>query len=431
MKKLVLAIIAATVLIFNTTAAFAQTLNIDALSYILIDSKSGQVLIEHNSLMQGLYPASTTKIMTAILAIEKGTPDQMMTASAAAINDIGKDGMNIGIMAGEQLSMENLLHALLVSSANETANIIAENISPTRQEFVDLMNEKARELGAENTHFVNPCGSHNDNHYTTAADFAKIARHAMTLPKFREIVAKTEFTLPPTNKHDQWPQLFTTNKLLKRTPKELFSVNGMKTGYTGPAGYNLVASGINKDGMELISVIMGEKSPNSSNLIYSDSSSLLEYGFKNFSLNKLVETNKPNGSTTVTGSADTGTLELLSDGEISAVLPIDTAEWNLAKKEYIKTEIEAPVEKGAVLGYIEYSRNGIPLGKVNLIASASVEKAPETRLQTTVNAVRNTTDDPLFKRVAFLAAGVLVFFVLLRFILKRISRTRKYKRYKL
>ncbi len=174
MKKPVYCIIILVVLLVNVCNVAAETPSIPEGSCILIDSKTGQVLFEKASDAKRLFPASTTKIMTAALALENGKLDAMMTASQEAIYDIGKDGSNIGIMAGEQLSLENLLKALLISSANETANIIAENLCATRQEFVDLMNQKARELGASDTHFVNPCGAHDDNHYTTAADLAKM-----------------------------------------------------------------------------------------------------------------------------------------------------------------------------------------------------------------------------------------------------------------
>lgn len=186
MKKLGALVIIVSILLTNFIVSFGEQLNIDSSSYILIDSKSGQVLYEHNADARR-YPASTTKMMTAIVALENAELDRMMTASLEAVNDIGKDGMNIGIMAGEQIDLERLLQALMISSANETANIIAENISGTRKDFMDLMNKRVAEIGAVNTHFTNPCGAHDKNHYTTARDLAAIARHGMTIPKFREL----------------------------------------------------------------------------------------------------------------------------------------------------------------------------------------------------------------------------------------------------
>jgi len=275
--------------------------------YILIDASTGEVLAEHDADRQKMFPASTTKIMTAILAIEMGKMDQVMTASAAAINDIGKDGSNIGILPGEEMTMEELLKALLICSANESANIIAENLCPTRQDFVDLMNKKAAELGAVNTHFANPSGMHDENHYTTAEDMAKIARYAMTLEEFRNIAKMKSYTPNPTNKHTVYkedgstgkiggtvwpPVLYTTNKLMQYDDgKSGFIIDGIKTGYTGPAGYCLVTSATSTEDkdMQLISVVMGMKSPGSQTAIRTFTKQLLEYGLKISSVKLLLK----------------------------------------------------------------------------------------------------------------------------------------------
>jgi D-alanyl-D-alanine carboxypeptidase (penicillin-binding protein 5/6) len=407
-------------------AVNAEQLDINATSYILIDSKSGNVLYEHNANEQGVYPASTTKIMTAILALENGSLDQTMTASKQAVYDIGKDGMNIGIMPGEEIRMENLLEALLISSANETANIIAENICPTREDFVNLMNERARELGAVNTHFENPCGAHDDTHYTTARDMAKIAQHAMTIPKFREIVAKTQYIMPSTNKHEEWPVLATSNKLLWREPTEHFKINGIKTGYTGPAGNNLVASGVNNEGMELISVILGVKTPTSGKDIFTYSYNLLEYGFKNFSLKTLVEKNQVIASISVINAADEdASLDLVSADSFKVVLPADAPISQISKKEYINQDIEAPVNKGDTLGYIEYQNDSITLGRIELVASRNIEKKPELALMSTAREIGGNS---VFKRVVKTALIILALFAALRFTLRSISRRRRMRK---
>jgi len=417
-KGLILIFTVIFIILFYPVAVFAQTFNFEAESYILVDSKTGHVLYEHNS-NKILYPASTTKIMTAILAFEKGDLDQVMTANKEAVYDIGKDGMNIGIMPGEEIRLENLLEAMLISSANECANIIAENICETRQEFVDLMNEKAKELGALNTHFKNPCGAHDDDHYTTAADLAKIASYAMKIQGFRDIVCKKSYQMPPTNKHSSWPELYSSNLLLRRMKSDLFEVNGIKTGYTGQAGQNLVSSAINNDGMELIAIVLGVKNPdkvkkNSYQYCYE----LLEYGFKNFSQVKIVESNDRIKTVQVEDAGENSSLDLLTADTLEFVLPNNEQWQNTIKpREVIVSSIKAPVNKGDVLGYIEYERNGVILGKVNLIASRTVEKfvpeppkAPE----------KNST----LKKVLTTIIIILLAFFMLRFILRRISRRR-------
>lgn len=428
MKRLtIIGIILITLFSFNLQFAHAEALNLEnAQSCILIDSKTGQVLYEKNAHEKGMYPASTTKILTAIIGIEKGTMDQLMTASEAAVNDIGKDGMNIGIMAGEQIKLENLLEALLITSANETANIIAENISPTREEFVKLMNEKAKELDAVDTHFVNPCGAHNKDHYTTASDMAKIARYGMTLPKFREIVAKKDYQLPATNKHESWPVLYTTNKLLRYGSNELFKYNGIKTGFTVPAGNCLIASAINDEGMELISVVLGTKGPAAGNMVTKYSEQLLEYGFKNYSLQSVVDANQVVGTIPVQDAKNDAQLDLVTKEGYKCVLPQDKSAWNITKKEYFKSTVTAPVDKGDVLGYIEYERNGITLGKVDVVASTAIEANEKIKM---IETTQKLVDNSLFKKVILCAAVVLFGFIALRFALRKISRKYKSRRY--
>lgn len=421
MKKLSLPILILVIFMSLFYAAYAEAPAINEGSSILIDSKTGQVLYENNSEQKGLFPASTTKIMTAILAIEKGDLDSMMTASQAAVNDIGKDGSNIGIMAGEQISLRNLLHALLISSANETANIIAENISPTRQEFVDLMNEKAKELGALNTNFVNPCGSHDSNHYTTAADLAKIARYAMTFPEFRKIVEKTSFQMPPTNKHDEWPVLTTTNILMRQDKSETYKIIGVKTGFTVPAGYNLVSSAVNPEEMELISVVMNIKNDGISaqTNVKKYSKELLDYGFNNFSLVTLQADSQVYKSVEVEDASDETPLDLVTRGEVKYVLPNDTNLWNVKETPVINDKIAAPVNKGDILGYVEFKKDDITIGKVDLIASRQVELKPQAKI---INGLEELVSNPFVRNLLIPVIIVIPSFLLLRVVLRTISR---------
>jgi len=429
MKKiLIIALILLYILNIHIPAAYADSLNIDTQACILIDSKSGQVLYEQNSNEKGLFPASTTKIMTAILAIERGDPDRIMTASQSAVDDIGKDGMNIGIMAGEELRMENLLEALLISSANETANIIAENICSTREEFVGLMNQKALELGAENTHFANPCGAHDPNHYTTASDLAKIARYAMTLPKFREIVSKTEYTIPPTNKHDTWPTLYTSNQFLRYYQNDMFKITGIKTGYTTPAGFNLVSSAVNNDGIELIAVVMGVRNAGAKNNVNKYSEQLLEYGFRSFSIQNLVDAGQViEKDVPVVDAEQDQKLDLMAESNVSGLLPLDKDKWKLVKEQHIESPVNAPVNQGDVLGYIEYKNNGITLGRTNIIASKTINKVFVLK---NAGSIKKLTQNPLFNRVVIIISVILLLFLILRVVLRNISRRINSKKYR-
>lgn len=404
--------------------------------YILIDSKTGAVLAEQHA-DDRFGPASTTKIMTAILALENGDLSKEMTVSEAAVNDIGRGGMNIGIMAGEKgLTLENLLNVMLIKSANETANIIAENIAPTRSGFIAMMNEKAKEIGAVNTNFVNPCGKDteksDDGHLTTPRDLAMITRYAMAIPKFREIVSTEYYKgMPVTDKHDDWGILRNTNQFLwydNTYPYSIdgadhkYTVIGVKTGYTAKAGNNLVSAADGEDGTELIAVVMHVMQPNK---IYNYSKTLLRYGFENFSTLKVSEAGQIAGTEPVEGARDAGTLlKLATETDFSCVLPIGADTKSIETKLNIPGKIKAPVKKGDVIGTLEYFSKGTSLGKVNLVAADSVEAAPEARAA----AKDGKTVQTGRSGYSWFILGILVFFsliVAIRPVLRRLSRKRR------
>ncbi|KNY28420.1 D-alanyl-D-alanine carboxypeptidase family protein [Pseudobacteroides cellulosolvens] len=412
------------------SVAYSQPVNIpSSYSYILMDSKTGQVLVENNADVK-LRPASTTKIMTAILAVENGKMDSIMNVSQNAVYDIGPGGMNIGIMAGESnLTLENMLNAMLVRSANETANIIAENISGSKEEFAKRMNEKAQELGAYNTNFVNPCGKDDakgeENHLSTARDMALIARYAMTKPEIREIVAKEYYKdLPATNKHQKWDPLRSTNKLLwysNKYPytldgqKHNYEVNGIKTGYTSAAGNNLVSSAVGEDGLELIAVVMHVTEGN--NKVFSYTKELYKYGFEHFVNKKLVSANDVLKSIAVENSKNNEKLDLVAETDFSCATPIDSAD-DLIREEKIQPSIKAPVKKGDKLGVVEYKKNGVLLGTVNVVASRDIEKPVVANTDNEQVAKSENTVRKILIPIIAICGGFLV----LRFVMKRLSR---------
>lgn len=430
MRKFITGIILSAILIINaTTQVKAQPLNIDARSYILIDSKTGYVICEYNA-DQKVYPASTTKIMTAILGIENADPEDMMTVSQYAIDNIGPGGMHIGLLPGEQLMFKDLLNALLIRSANETAFVIAENIGPTPEAFFAKMNERAKELGALNTNFVNPCGmdtSEKDkDHLSTARDLALISKYAMTLPLFREIVKKTGHTIPPTNKHDEEVFLPTTNKLFQARYKSEYytEVTGIKTGYTNRALFNLVASAIDDNGMELISVILGCPS----DAIYQYTKELLEYGFKNYTQKNLIAANTYVTSVSVADASFNPNLDLVAAEDLKCILPNEPNAFdNITKNVKVKDNIAAPIKKGTVLGSIEFVKDDFTLGEVDLIASRSIEKLIPTPTPSG-NIISTFENSKTFKTLAILFFLV-VGFLLLRMTLRKISRSRRIKRF--
>ncbi|MDP4180440.1 MAG: D-alanyl-D-alanine carboxypeptidase family protein [Bacillota bacterium] len=429
MKKRILILAQIFIIAIFSQVSFAQPVNIAPdCSYILMDSKTGQVLLEHNADVK-VRPASTTKLMTAIVALENGKLDSVMNVSAEAVNDIGPGGMNIGIMAGESnLTLENLLNVMLVRSANETANIIAENISGSRAEFVKKMNEKAKEIGATNTNFVNPCGKDDakgeEYHLSTARDMALITRYAMTKPEIRQIVAKEFYKdLPATNKHQKWDPLQSTNKLLwysNKYPytinnvKYSYTVNGVKTGYTSAAGNNLLSSAVNSDGLELISVVMHVTGGSSK--VFSYTKELYKYGFENYTNKKIISSNQVVKNVSVEGAKQNEKLDLIAQSDFYHVAPLNGND-DYTSEEHINNTIKAPVKKGDVLGTIEYKSKGMSLGSINLIASSNVEKAVVAMPAEIIKKSGNKLSKII------IAVGILgVIFLIFRFVMRKLSR---------
>lgn len=293
LPSLILCILLSQFNIIYAAAEFPKSALNDVNACIVMEGSSGEVLFGKDQNVKR-HPASTTKIMTAILAIENADLKKTVTASSSAVNDIGAGGSNAGIIAGEKIVLEDALKLMLIASANDCANIIAENVFGSKESFIAKMNEKAKEIGATSTTYTNPIGLDGtdgiqySNQLTTAYDLALIARYAMTLPKFREIVKMNTVTVPATNKHSYSRTFSNTNKLLSRSYKD-FSITGIKTGYTMKAGKLLVCSAKNRDGIELISVAMGVDS----NTVYNCTEALLGYGFSHPQLKEFSMRNVP------------------------------------------------------------------------------------------------------------------------------------------
>lgn len=262
-------------------------------SAILIDGKTGEVLYEKNA-NQLMFPASTTKVLTAIIALENCPLNEKITASHDAITSIKSGYTNANIQIGEQLTMEDLLYALLLKSANEAANVIAERVGGSIENFANMMNAKAIELGCTSTHFVNANGVHDDNHVTTASDLATITRYCMQNETFRHMMSTLSYTLPAT---EQYPLadrvLKNTNSLMaQESPYYYPYVIGGKTGFTTQAKNCLITIS-NKDGLELISVVLhAEATEDGRSARYLDTISLLEYGNTHFTPAPISENTK-------------------------------------------------------------------------------------------------------------------------------------------
>lgn len=248
-------------------------------SIIVMDAATGQILYEKNA-YEKRYPASITKIMTVLIALEHGDLSDTIVMSDTAVWGIERDSSHIALDVGEEINFEDALYAVLVVSANEAAWGVAEHIAGSLESFCDMMNQKAEELGCVNTHFVNANGLHDDDHYTCAYDMALIAREAIKNDKFREITATTHYIIPPTNMQEEERELWQNNKMIKEDSDYYYPYcEGGKTGFTDQALGTLVTWS-KKDDVELICVVMHSRPTVTT---YTDTKALDEYFFNNFS----------------------------------------------------------------------------------------------------------------------------------------------------
>jgi len=261
-------LVVALVLMFGNLAYAAVPPIIEAEAAIVMIADTKQVLYEKKA--SGImYPASTTKIMTLLTALEKGNSNSTVTVSSNAANC---EGSSLDLKAGDKLTLGNALYGMMLVSGNDSAEAIAENIAGSIPKFVKLMNENAAKIGAVNTHFTNPHGLPDPiNHFTTAYDLALITAYGLQNPEFAKIVSTREYTVNFLNGKKKYVK--NTNKLLKLYP----GANGVKTGSTNEAG-DCVVGAVKRGGVELIVVVLNDDER------WEDAPKLLDYGFKQLGL---------------------------------------------------------------------------------------------------------------------------------------------------
>lgn len=347
--------------------------NVFADGAIVMEASTGLILYEKN-MDQTYYPASITKIMTALLAIENSNLGEVVTFSTNAIYDVDLDSSRIGIDVGEQLTMQQCLYAILLESANEVTYAIAEHIAGNIDAFADMMNERAKEIGCTNTHFVNPHGLHDDNHYTTAHDMALITREAMKNETFRKIFGTRTYQIPPTNIQSETRYLRNHHKFVLKQDYRYDDCIGGKTGYTSVSKYTLVSVAKRGD-LELICVVMHDDSNEHQ---YTDTAKLFDFAFDNFSIYSIADLES---SETLTESPMFSKYNpLLSEAESPVVtdengylvLP-NSASFEDAKKEVTFYSATDDSVADNILGKISYTYDGKYVGGANILYEPSDE----------------------------------------------------------
>lgn len=363
-------------MLFNTFifTSYGQEIGISAESAIVIDAKTGRVLFEKNA-HKRMYMASTTKIMTALVALEKGNPNNMVKING---NSTNIEGSSIYLQEGEIMLLKDLLYGLMLCSGNDAACAIAQHIGGNIDNFVNMMNEKATELKLENTHFTNPHGLHNADHYTSAYDLAIISKEAMHLKSFKKIVGTKLWVAQ--REGDRYKYFYNKNKVLTQYQNG----TGVKIGYTKVAGRCLVASA-EKNGMEIICVVLN--APN----WFNDSYHLMNYIFDKYKPIRLIEKNQIFKTIDIeNGSKDT--TKIIPSKEI--VLPLAEEEINKIFLVYsIKDQLVAPIKRKQKIGVAKIYLDNKLLMSVDMITREDIDfqrKGPIELLKNiTINRIKN------------------------------------------
>ncbi len=355
-----------------TTIVNAETPEITATSGVVIDCIDGKVLYEQN-MNEKMYPASMTKILTAILVIENCNIQDEVTISKSAINNVQSGYLTANIKEGEILTVEQLLNLLLISSYNDVANALAEHVGGNTENFAMMMNEKAKEIGCKNSNFVNSNGTHDVNHYSTAYDMALIAKHAMQYDEIKEIVSKIYYELGTTNKYDKADRLYqTTNEMILSGSSNYYRyAKGIKTGFTTPAGYCLMIYA-EKNDMPLVAVVMKSTTSDSR---YEDTRKMLEYAYDNNTIKTIAEKGTTLQTLTIKNATnETKKLNAVLEGTMKAVVKKETQISSIEPKIEIYDNLKAPIAAGTVIGKVTYEIEGKEYSE-NLVAENSVKKS--------------------------------------------------------
>lgn len=367
-------------------SAATPKLNIEAKAALLLDGETEEILYESNA-EERMYPASLTKIMTALLvfeAVDAGTLtlEQQITAPAAAFVGLSSAGSTADITTGEILTVEELLACMLINSANEAAAILACAVSGNIADFVSRMNTRARELGCVDTHFMNPTGLHDDDHYTTAWDLYHITQAALRHEEFMLLCNSKSWEIPATNLHDA-RTLHSTNYLISnwRALGYLYSgAAGVKTGHTSQAGYCLISTA-QRDGRSLFGIILGANKYSyveGSKTIekvgsFIEMAKMFDWGFDNFARATIVSASETVTEAPVELSSETNYVVLHPAEDISRLLPTELSADDLTRTITLHEEVFlAPIAAGEELGTMTLCYGDTEYASVPLLAMNDV-----------------------------------------------------------
>lgn len=385
-------------------------LDISAETAILIDAKTGQVLYKKNH-NQTMYPASTTKLMTALLALENCELTDSFIFSENAVMSIPSGSSSIAMQPNEEMTIEESLYAIFLRSANEVTNGLAEYIGGDLDNFAVMMTDRAKELGCENTNFINSHGLYDENHYTSAYDLALIGQELLKQEGILEILQSIYYEIPPNDIQPETRYLHGQHQMMKTSSMyydEL--VIGGKSGFVNESLNTLVTFAENDD-ITLIAVVL-RCSPSEQ---YEDTATLFEYGFSNYKTLDLLNQQNTSQSIKIVENINNQSytldeITLLTPEDISITVPLDVTEENLVITYSFPTEVDAPIYENDSIGYIEI---------INKLDDSVISSIPllsnKTVLKSTEEEAKELTKNPFLDSVWYymLSTGAKYFFVAL------------------
>ncbi len=416
LKKTVCILLSIITVIGITSAAAAYTptgFEVDAKSALLVSLDTGEVMYKKNE-NKRVFPASVTKIMTLVIMLESDrfNPDAAVTMTDAVDPLItGTDSSVSNLQVGEQIRQIDLAYYVLMSSAGDCAYLAALTYGDTVENFVKMMNDKAKELGLKGTHYQNPVGLHDEQNYTTAEDTYKLAVYALKNPTFKKICESSRYTVPATNMSGE-RTLSTTNFLIDNTTDYYYVyAKGVKTGYTDEAGRCLVSTA-SYNGYNYMCVLFGCTVSNDRRYEFIDSRNLYRWAFNNFSFKQVADSKNPVYEMPIELSSKTDYVSLYVENGFVSVLPDDADESTIIIKPNVKKgqKIDAPVKKGQVIATADiiYAENVI--GTVNLVSHENIEKS---FFLSAIRSVKNFFTSPYIKVVyVIIGAAVLIFLIM-------------------
>ncbi len=434
------------VTVISASAYTPTNFEIDAEGALLVNMDTGDILYSKNA-DKRLYPASLTKLMTALVLYEntRDLDNEIITVSEYAINSLqGTDSSVGGLKVGEQLTVRQMLYVLLLSSANDGANAIAEHVSGDIESFCAKMNERAQALGMTDTHYVNAHGLHDADHYTTPADMYKLTSVFLSVPDLKEVCYATKYKLEKTNKSPS--RSFTTTNFLLLNNNEKCTAEkykgqayyykyakGVKTGYTDPAGRCLVTTA-SKNGYNYMCILMKSPVYNENGkkirVEFGDTKALYEWAFNEFEYKNILNTDEIIGEAPVDLAWDTDYVSVIPSKSLSVIVP------KIADSSTISTEIrwykeiyDAPIKKGDVLGECNLVYAGETLGTVTLIASQDVERSGLMSFGREAKAIASAVfGSPWFWLTVCIIVLAICIFIIVLIIMNSPKRRRKKRR---